>query len=79
MDNGGNIHYAGLLRADLGTSPMKLLEMPIEGCDPLITSHPEAQQALPVTTDGKAGERSLMHMGNYELILMNGHKQLRRK
>lgn len=72
--------YAGLLQANVGHSPMKLQQTPIEGCEPLITCHPEHPQAVEnVQSNAINGERMLLQFGNYELRLVNGKKQLIRK
>jgi hypothetical protein len=59
---------------------MKLQQTPIEGCEPLITCHPEHPQAVEnVQSNAINGERMLLQFGNYELRLVNGKKQLIRK
>ena len=74
----GSEYYAGLLNANIGPSPMKLQQNPIEDHDPLITCHPENPQEVENVESGALNvERTLMQFGNYELRLVNGKKQLR--
>ena len=74
-DDYGNEWYTGLRQAEPGSSPIRLIA-PMEQ-DISYTCHPEAQgiEATPAGADGK--ERVLMNIGNYELIIKNGKKQLR--
>ncbi len=71
------IRYAGLMQTDNLSSPMRLLPAETEEDDVHYTCHPEAQgiEATPAGADGK--ERVLMNIGDYELIIKNGKKQLR--
>ena len=74
-DEGGNEWYTGLWQAEPGSSPIRLIA-PMEQ-HISYTCHPEAQgiEATHAGADGK--ERVLMNIGNYELIIKNGKKQLR--
>ncbi|MBQ7439166.1 MAG: hypothetical protein IJV28_04280 [Paludibacteraceae bacterium] len=74
-DEGGNEWYTGLRQADPGSSPIRLIA-PMEQ-HISYTCHPEAEgiEATHAGADGK--ERVLMNIGNYELIIKNGKKQLR--
>ena len=74
-DEGGNEWYTGLRLAEPGSSPIRLIA-PMEQ-HISYTCHPEAQgiEATPAGADGK--ERVLMNIGDYELIIKNGKKQLR--
>ena len=80
MDSNFNT-YAGLLQADPMNSPMAL-QLPVEPSDPVYTCHPEMPQSIELTNEGMnelKGERILMNVGSYELRLINGQKELRRR
>ena len=80
MDGAGEAMWAGLLRAELSDYPMSLQMVPIDGCDPLITCHPERSQDIEnVPSDTNRSDRVLLRFGNYELRLVNGQKQLIRR
>lgn len=80
MDGGGSDVWAGLMQATLSDYPMSLQTVPIDGCDPLITCHPENPQDVEtVTSETNSINRVLMRFSNYELRLVNGHKQLIRR
>jgi hypothetical protein len=77
MDGAGEAMWAGLLRAELSDYPMSLQMVPIDGCDPLITCHPENPQDVEnVESESRKSDCVLMRFGTYELHLVNGKKQL---
>ena len=79
MSGDGYDFYAGLLQANPGPSPMALL-LPAPKTDPIITCHPESPQDIENAPSAPpAGERILMHFGNYDLIIIDGQKYLRKK
>lgn len=79
MSGDGYDFYAGLLQANPGPSPMALL-LPVPKTDPIITCHPESPQDIENAPSApSAGERILMHFGNYDLIIIDGQKYLRKK
>lgn len=50
--------------------------------DPLYTCYPEVKEGIEITNEGMnelMNERVLMHFGHYDLILINGKKELRRR
>ena len=73
--------YAGLLSAKVGTSPMSLMTQIAVPCCEEITCHPEGQGIEEVHGEGFMvhGELVLMHFGNYELVIIDGRKQIRKK
>ena len=77
MDGGGEAMWAGLMQATLSDYPMSLQMVPIDGCDPLITCHPENPQDVETVQETQPIDRLLMRFGNYELHLVNGQKQLK--
>ncbi len=79
MDGAGEATWAGLLRADVSDYPMSLQIVPIDGCDPLITCHPENPQDVETVQETNPTDCLLMRFGNYELMLVNGQKQLKRR
>lgn len=80
MDNGGTSKWAGMREVTLSDYPMSLQIVPIDGCDPLFTCHPENPQDVEtVTSETNSINRVLMRFGNYELMLVNGKKQLKRR
>jgi len=71
--------HAGLMSADPMSSPMAL-QIVAEPSEPSYTCHPELPQGLEETNEGTnetTAERVLMQIGNYELYLLNGRKELR--
>ena len=71
------ISYAGLLQTDNLTSTMRLLPAETEEREVYYTCHPEAQGIEMPRGEAGGEERVLMHVGNYELVIKNGEKQLR--
>ncbi len=77
MDGRGENVHAGLLQANIGTSPMRLLPVADETDDRYFTCHPEVPMGLEETTEGTSGsrnERVIMYLGNYQLKIKNGKK-----
>lgn len=75
-------NYSGLYKteniASAPTALMTQIELP---CCEEITCHPEGQGIEEVHGEGFMvhGERVLMHFGNYELVIIDGRKQIRKK
>lgn len=82
MSGDGSEFYAGLKQAIPNNSPLALLLPQLEDNNPLITCHPESPQSIEeVTSDGLqvTGERVLMRFGNYDLMIKDGQKYLRKR
>ena len=74
--------YAGLLPATLGTSPMHLQYVQTTG-ENYYTCHPEWAQGMDRTAEDQSGvqdkARFLMHLGQYDLLLINGQKMIHQR
>lgn len=81
MDAYGEI-YAGLMQAKIsGGSPMSLMHVALP-CNDEVTCHPGETQGIGEVTDESlqlTGERVLMHFGNYDLMIKDGQKYIRKK
>lgn len=78
MTGDGKSVYAGLLNADPGSSPMRLMPVVESSETPYFTCNPEiamgveqTEQHSPVTE-----ERVIMYLGNYKMTVKDGKKQL---
>ena len=70
--------YTGIqpTNASLAGSPMRLM-MPREAEEPVYTCHPECGVGFEsVLTERVTEQRTLIYLGNYELRIINGKKQL---
>ena len=74
--------YAGLLPATPGTSPMHLQYVQTTD-ENYYTCHPEWAQGMDRTAEDQSGvqdkARFLMHLGQYDLLLINGQKMIRQR
>ena len=80
MDGNGENSHAGLLKVkSLASSPMRLQPTLVPMPEEIYTCHPEAQgiEITPDDADDLTGERVLMHVGPFDLILKNGKKYLK--
>lgn len=76
----GDSYYAGLLKAPLGPSPMRLQLPRSKPENPLYTCDPNGTMGVENVKDkGRAvpGERVLMRFGTYEMVVKDGKKELR--
>lgn len=82
QDKTGSTFYAGLLSATPGTSPMHLQYVQTTG-ENTFTCHPEWAQGIDRTAEDQSGvqdkARFLMHLGQYDLLLINGQKMIRQR
>ena len=78
-DGSGENRHAGLIKAASFNSPLRL--MPVrEQSEMAFTCHPEVPMGIeqtPVEHSNAPNECLLMRLGNCELILLNGQKQIR--
>lgn len=72
LDPTASYIYAGLMSVTALSSPMRLLPV-VEEEESYFTCHPEVPQGLQIT-DEDAKEQVIMHLGNYQLKILNGKK-----
>lgn len=68
-------YRACLINTDLSGSPMSLM-LPQAMNEPVYTCHPEAGLGVEETQSTENGKEYILHFGNYELHIVNGHKFL---